>query len=75
MKRQINTPAVKRNTVQALIEYLIDNGMSQHGANQFIHINIPALGGNKTVLDCATNNEWDKAWSVVEAYIAGDYTS
>ena len=73
MKREINTPLVKTNTVQAIIDYLIDNGMSVMAANQFIHINIPALGGNKSVLDAANNQEWDTAWAVVESYMAGDY--
>lgn len=73
MKKEIETPLVKKNTVQAIIDYLIDNGMSQMAANQFIHINIPALGGNKSILDCANDGGWDTAWAVTESYMAGDY--
>lgn len=73
MKRQIIAPAVKRNTVQALVDYLVDNGMSEMGANQFLHVNIPALGGNRSIMDCIVSKEWDTAWGVAESYMAGDY--
>ena len=73
MKKQIVPPATRRNTVAAIVEHLVENGMSQFSANQFIHLNIPALGEYRSLLDCMNNGEWDKAWNVVDMYLAGDF--
>lgn len=60
-------------TLEAILTFLTNNGMSAVGANQFIHINIPALGGDKSVYNCIQEGNWDEAWGVVESYAAGDY--
>lgn len=60
-------------SLQAIIDHLIDNGMSPYGANMFIHINQPALGGDKTIMDCVRENNWAQAWATVKGYLAGDY--
>ena len=73
MKREIVAPVVKKDTVQAIVDFLVENGMSQMGANQFLHVNIPVLGGNKSIMDCIVNKEWATAWGVAESYMAGDY--
>ncbi len=73
MKKVIVAPSTKKNTVQAIVEYLMDNGMSSAGANMFVHLNIPALGGDTSIMNLATDGKWDTAWSVAEQYMAGDY--
>lgn len=73
MKKVIVPPAIKENTLQAIIDYLVDNGMPEFGANIFIHTNLPVLGDNVSLLNCIQDNRWDEAWTVAQAYIAGDY--
>jgi hypothetical protein len=60
------------NSLQAIIDYLSTNGLSDFDINILIHTNLPALGERRTIVDCTRNNEWDDAWNVVELYIAGD---
>ena len=71
--RDASPPKTKEESLQAIIDYLIDSGMTPPDVNQFIHVNIPALGGDRSIVNCAQENNWYDAWRVAEAYIAGDY--
>lgn len=73
MKREVIPPAKKENKLQSIIDFLIDNGLSEFMADQFIHTNIPALGGDRNIVDCAQEDNWEDAWRVAEQYINGDY--
>lgn len=73
MKREVKEPVNKRNTLQSLIDFLVENGMTQFSANQFVHINIPAIGGDKNIMNLIQEGNWDDAWGVAESYIRGDY--
>ena len=74
-RKVILQTSAKTNTVQAMVDHLVENGMSQFSANQFIHVNIPALGDYKSLLDCMNNGEWDTAWNVVDMFLRGDFSS
>jgi hypothetical protein len=73
VKKEIIPPAIKEDSLQAIIDFLIDNGMSEFSADMFIHMNIPALGGDRSILNCAQEEKWEDAWRVSQAYIDGDY--
>ena len=62
----------KENTLQSIIDFLLDNGVSEFNANILIHTNIPALGDTRNLIDTARDGEWDLAWNVVQLYIDGD---
>lgn len=72
MKRQVIPPSKKENTLQSIIDYLADNGMTDFQVNMFIHTNIPALGEYKNIVDCAREEKWDDAWGAAELYMSGD---
>ena len=71
MKKIVKQPQ-KEQSLQAIINYLVDNGLADFDANQFIHVNLPALGEYKNIVDCVREGKWDEAWSVTELYVAGD---
>lgn len=73
MKKEIKPPIVEEDKLQAIIDFLVDNGMSEFQVNMFIHTNIPALGGDTTIMNCVQEGRWGEAWSVAKAYIDGDY--
>lgn len=66
-------PAVKENNLQAIIAFLVDNGMSEFDIDRFIHINLPALGGYTNIVDCVREDRWEDAWRVSKQYIDGDF--
>jgi len=72
-EKEVLQPALRKNTVPALIEHMIANGMSDFAANQFVHTNIPALGEYRNIIDVVREGNWDEAWNVVDAYLRGDY--
>lgn len=71
MKKQIKHHN-RTNTVQALIDYLVDNGLTDFDTNILIHTNLPALGGDRSILRAAQEGNWDEAWGAAELYISGD---
>lgn len=71
MKREIK-PSERSESLQAIVNYLVDNGMSNFDAQQFIHTNLPALGEYRNIVDTIRDGKWDEAWSVAELYISGD---
>lgn len=58
-----------------MIAHLMDNGMSNVSANTFIHVNLPALGDFRSLLDCMNDGEWDTAWNVVDMFLRGDFSA
>lgn len=71
MKKVIKE-AKRENSLQAVVNYLIDNGLTEFDTNILIHTNLPALGGERSILRCIQDEEWDDAWSAAELYISGD---
>jgi hypothetical protein len=72
-KRESVLPAVQGNSLQAIIDFLVDNGMSEFDIDRFIHLNLPALGGYTNIMDCVREDRWEDAWRVSKQYIDGDY--
>lgn len=72
MKRQIKAPVKQDNKIESIVEHLIENGFSEFGANQFIHINVPALN-DRSILRAVTEGDYLDAWGFVESYLVGDY--
>lgn len=71
MKKQFSKPS-REETLQSLINYLTDNGVSDFNANILIHTNMEALGGNRSMLDEVRDGKWETVWNVAELYISGD---
>jgi len=71
MKKQFTKPS-REETLQSLINYLTDNGVSDFNANILIHTNMEALGGNRSMLDEVRDGKWETVWNVAELYISGD---
>ena len=71
MKKQI-TEAKRENNLQAVINYLADNGVGDFNANILLHTNMPALGGHRNMMDEVRDGNWDQVWNVAELYISGD---
>ncbi len=67
-KHKISEPS-RRETVQAVVDYFIDNGVSQFTANQLLHMNWPSLGDFRTLMDEIRDGNWDKVWYTAELYI------
>jgi len=62
----------RKKTLQAIIDYLVDNGVSEFNANMFIHTNLVMLGEYRNIVDEVQDGNWDKAWDAAELYISGD---
>lgn len=73
MKRQLRWNTQKNDSVKAMLEHLQDNGMTEQSAEMFIHVNLPALGDYKSLLDVMNAQEWEKAWNVVDMFLKGDF--
>ncbi len=71
MKRKI-TPHKREESVQAVIDYCIDNGLTEFDTNILIHTNLPYLGGYRTLLMEMQEGNWDKVWDYLDLYFAGD---
>lgn len=72
MKRKIISPDSHPADLQAIIDYLVDNGVSDFQANMLLHTNFPSLGDTSNLIDAAREGRWEDAWNTVELYIAGD---
>lgn len=70
MKKEVKK-ASKEEKLQSLIDYFIDNDISEFNTEILIHTNIQALG-DKSFIDATRNGEWDLAWNVAELYVSGD---
>lgn len=66
------TEPSREQNIQAVVDYLVDNGLSDFGANQLLHVNMPALGGYRSILDEVRDENWDTVWNVAELYVSGD---
>lgn len=63
----------RKNTVQSVIDYLIDNGVSETNTNILIHVNHPAMGSeDMNIMKAAQEGKWDTIWNFVQLYIDGD---
>lgn len=62
---------IREHKLQAIVDYLVDNGVSDFQVNILIHTNMPALN-LKNIVDCVREDRWDDAWSAAELYISGD---
>lgn len=71
MKRQV-TEASREPKLQAVIDYLVDNGVSEFNANILLHTNMPYLGGDRNLMNEVRDGDWDKVWNAVELYVSGD---
>lgn len=67
MKKKV-TPS-RENSVQAVVDYFIDNGVTPFTANQLLHFNWPSLGEYRTLMDEVRDNNWERIWDVAELYI------
>lgn len=72
MKKNIKKPDSREEDLQAIIDFLVDNGVSDFSVNMLIHTNMPALGDDRSIMSCARNGEWNDAWNVAELYVSGD---
>lgn len=71
MKKETTEPS-REQSVQALVNYLVDNGVSDFNANQLLHVNMEAFGGYRNMLDEIRDGNWDNVWNVAQLYIDGD---
>jgi hypothetical protein len=71
MKKETTEPS-REKKLQALIDYLVDNGVSDFNANILIHTNMPSFGGYRNMMDEIRDGNWDDVWNVAELYIQGD---
>jgi len=71
MKRKIKDPNGHEESLQAIIDYFVDNGMSDFQANILIHTNMPVLD-LRNIMDCVRENNWNEAWAAAELYMSGD---
>jgi len=66
------TESTREPKLQAVIDYLIENGVSEFNADMLLSTNLPALGGYRTMRNEAQDGNWDKVWDMAELYISGD---
>ncbi len=71
MKKQ-STEANREPRLQAVIDYLVDNGVSEINTDILLHTNMPVLGGYRSIMNEVRDGNWDKVWDTVELYISGD---
>jgi predicted aldo/keto reductase-like oxidoreductase len=71
MKRK-PTQAKRQESLQAIIDYLIENGVTEFNTNTLIHTNLSMLGVYRSINDEVRDKHWDKAWDAVELYVSGD---
>lgn len=71
MKKQ-SIEANREPRLQAVIDYLVDNGVSEINTDILLHTNMPALGGYRSIMNEVRDGNWDKVWDTVELYISGD---
>lgn len=65
----------RKNTIQSVIDYLIDNGVSPMNADIILHLNHPAMGNeDMNIMRAAQENNWDAIWNFVDLYVSGDLT-
>lgn len=72
MKKNIKEPQGRPHDLQAIIDYLVDNGVSDFQVNMLIHTNMPALGGYASIQSATRDGRWAEAWNAAELYISGD---
>lgn len=61
------------DTVQSVIDYLIDHGVSEYNTTLLLHTNHAGLGDeNTSILSAAQQGKWDAIWNFVELYVNGD---
>lgn len=71
MKRKPTAPN-KAQEVQAIIDYLVDNGVSEFNASMLLNTNLKALGGYRSMMDEVRDENWESAWNMAELYVSGD---
>lgn len=72
MKKKIIDPKGHEESLQAIIDYLVDNGLSDFQVNMLIHTNMPSLGETRNIMDCVREGNWGEAWAAAELYMSGD---
>lgn len=68
MVRKISEPS-RIESIQAVHDYLTDNGVTEFTANQILHTNWPSLGDYRTLMDEIRDGNWEQVWNSVELYI------
>ena len=71
MKNKPTEPNKAQET-QAVIDYLVDNGVSEFNATMLLNTNLKALGGYRSMMDEVRDNNWGKVWEMAELYVSGD---
>lgn len=72
-KVKFELPAKRENTIQAVIDVLIENGITPINADLIIHTNAEALGNeNRNIMNAAQDDDWDAIWNFIELYLNGD---
>lgn len=60
-----------KHTLDAIVDYLVENGMDENEVNYFLH---QKIFNRRSVMEFIKNSEWDLAWTAVTAYMTGgDY--
>ena len=72
MKKNIKQPETHPHDLQAIIDYLVDNGVSDFQVNMLIHTNMPVLGESRNLIDATREGRWADAWRAAELYISGE---
>lgn len=72
MKKNINEPNSRPQDLQAVIDYLVDNGVSDFQVNLLIHTNMPVLGEYSNMVGAARDGRWAEVWNAAELYISGE---
>lgn len=72
--KRIDVPETRENSLQGVIDFLIDNGLSEFNTNSLIHTDLVQFGGYRNMVDVARDGEWDLLWNVATMYINGDLT-
>lgn len=72
-KGKVSIPEKRVDTREALVEFLASNGMTTFGANQMMHVNIPALGEYRSLQDTIDEGKWDEAWNVAIMFLNRDF--
>lgn len=62
---------VRENTLQSVIDFLIDSGLSDYNVNTLIHVNMPVLK-DTNIVAAAAEDRWGEIWNAVQLYIDGD---
>jgi hypothetical protein len=58
-----------KNTVDGVIEYLVENGMDEDEVDHYLY---EKQANGKTLMKMIVAKEWDDVWRIVNNFIFGD---